>query len=133
MSLRRLFTHHSHGGHQRSRNPHSESSEEVQRSFSADHSDDTHEHQDIIPSFRVNSKPVYPSEQQSYRTRRRSSVPILDKKFIQTSSNQMTTSVTTDSDSNLAGITSEDVCEFYLVLFSFYYIFCLSHLSVRIY
>ncbi len=112
MSLRRLFSHHSHGGHHHSRNPHSDSSEEFHRTFS----DDTHEHRDIIPSLMIKKTPGYVSEQQSYRTRRRSSVQILDKKFIQSTSNQMTTSVTTDSDSNAAGITSEDVCE----LFSFY-------------
>ncbi len=121
MSLRRLFSHHSHRGHHHPRNPNLESSEEFQRSFSANNADDTHEHQDIIPPLVVNKTVKYASEQQAYRTRRRSSVQILDKKFLPSLSNQSTGSGTTNSDGNVFRRASEDVCE----LFSFYYSFSL--------
>jgi len=119
MSLRRLFSHHSHSGHHRSRNPNSESSEEFRRTFSEgnndDHShrhlDDTNEHSDIVKPFKAINSPAYAAEQDSYRTRRRSSVQFLDKKFIQSLSNQTTSSLTTDTDSNAAANASEDVCE----------------------
>jgi hypothetical protein len=45
------------------------------------------------------------SEQQQHRTRRRSSVPILDIKFLQTLSNQF------DTESNEAITVPEDMCE----------------------
>ena len=114
MSLRRLFSHHSHRGHHHSRNPNSESSEEFQRSFSANHADDIQEHQDIIPPLKGNKTSEYASEQPAHRTRRRSSAQILDKKFLQSLSNQ-----TTESDGNVFGVASENACE----LFSFYYSF----------
>jgi len=119
MSLRRLFSHHSHSGHQRSRNPNSDSSENFRRAFSAEthedhsnrHLDDTNEQCDVVEPFMPGNTPAYKAEQLPYRARRRSSVQILDKKFIQSFSNQTTSSVTSNNDSNAAGNTSEDVCE----------------------
>jgi hypothetical protein len=112
MSLRRIFLHHSHSGH-RSRHPHSDSSEEFRRTFANannQHLDDTHEQHDVVQPFIVGGSPGYTAEHEPHRTRRRSSVQILDKKFISLL-NQMTPSMTAENDSNAVTNTSEDVCE----------------------
>lgn len=105
MALKRLFSHHSHSGH-RSHHDHLELPEEVQRSFS----DDTHEHHDIVKPIRSSNAPDFGVEQQAYRARRRSSIQILDKKFIQSLSIPSSPS---DLESPLlARNISEDVCKF---------------------
>jgi len=118
MSLRRLFSHHSHSGHQHSRHPNSDSSENFRRAFSAEHHEDSNRHLDetneqcdIVEPFMPGNTAAYTTEQLPYRARRRSSVQILDKKFIQSFSNQTTSSLTNDNDFNAAGNTSEDLCE----------------------
>jgi hypothetical protein len=121
MSLRRLFSHHSHSGQHRSRGHHSESSEEFRRAFPNDNPDEHHtqhlpdstEHHDTMLPFIANNIAAYSVDQQQYRTRRRSSVQILDKKFIQLLSNQLpSSSSTADNDPNIPPNTSDDVCEF---------------------
>ena len=121
MALKRIFSHNSHSG-QRSRNGESEGTEEYQRSFSDDH----HEHHDVVQPIRSNNTLGFPAEQQPYRARRRSSVQILDRKFIQSLSNTASSTGTNDPDSLFAANISEDVCElFYFVSFSFCAIFLL--------
>jgi hypothetical protein len=117
-SFKRFFSHHSHSGHHRSQNPHSESSEDFRRAYSADnddhsnrHPDDTNEQSDTVEPFIPINSSAFATEQQQYRTRRRSSVQILDKKLIQSLSNQTTSSITTGTDSNVLPSTSEDLCE----------------------
>ncbi len=118
MAFKRLFSHHSHNGHQRSRNPNSESSEEVHRTsadehnrnYSNQHHDVTNEQYDTIKPFMNNKGPAYATDEQ-YRTRRRSSVQMIDKKFIQSLSNPTTTSSVGDDDSNPMANTSEELCE----------------------
>jgi hypothetical protein len=121
MSLRRLFSHHSHSGQHRSRGHHSESSEEFRRTFPNDNPDEHHtqhlpdpnESRDTILPFIASNIAAYSVDQQQYRTRRRSSVQILDKKCIQLLSNQLpSSSSTADNDPNIPTNTSEDVCEF---------------------
>lgn len=115
MSLKSILSHNTHSGQQRSRNPNSDSSEEFRRAFSENHStrtsDDANEHFDVVKPFKASSNTAFGAEQQPYRARRRSSVQILDKKFIQSLSNQLGSSQTTDSDSIFAANASEDVCE----------------------
>ena len=116
MSLKRFFSHHSHGGHHRSRpSPHTDSSEEFHRSFPDDHSarhpEDVEEHEDVVVPYLPNDAAAFTPEQETYRSRRRSSVQILDKKFIQSLSNQFSSSVTTDAKVNATENTSENVCE----------------------
>lgn len=120
MSLRSMLSHHSHSGRHRSRNPNSELTGEFRRTYSDNHDDhaqrhpdDTNEHSDVVESFINSSSPEFVAEQQAYRARRRSSVQILDKKFIQSLSNQMGSSLTADSDSNTGANASEDVCELF--------------------
>jgi hypothetical protein len=120
MTFKRIFSHHLHRGHHRSRHANSESSEEFPQVFSPEdnddhsnrHLDDIIEHRNIVQPFMVNNTPGYAVEPQTYRTHRRSSVPILEKKFLQSLSNQTTSSLSTGSDSNATTNISEDMCEF---------------------
>lgn len=108
MALKRIFSHHSHSG-QRSRHEHLELPEEVQRSFS----DETHEHHDIVKPIRSNNTPDFGVDQQPYRARRRSSVQILDKKFIQSLSITTPSSPSDPESPRATTSISEDACEFH--------------------
>jgi len=117
MAFKRIFSHHSHNGHHRSRNANSESTEvhrtsadEHNRNHSNQQHDATNEHYDTIKPLMNNKSPAYATDEQ-YRTRRRSSVQMIDKKFIQLLSNPTTTSSVGDDDSNPVVNTSEELCE----------------------
>lgn len=121
MALKRILSHGSHSG-QRSRNGETEGMEEFHRSFSDDH----HEHHDVIQPIRSSNTLDVTAEAQPYRARRRSSVQILDRKFIQSLSNTASSIGTNDPDSLFAANISEDACELvYFVSFSVCAIFLL--------
>ena len=118
MSLKRIFSHHAHGGRHASRHSHTESTDEFQQSFPSGmrdhvqhrrHSDEASEQHDIVRPLPENSiGPVNTAEHQAqYRSRRRSSVQILDKKFVQLLSNTLTR----DKDSHVPIGAAEVVCE----------------------
>jgi hypothetical protein len=126
MSIRRLFSHHSHGGHHHShaghhhaRHHNSNALEEVQRSYSSEHHEDhtdhapenANDHHDTIQPVIVTITPAVEAERQQYRTGRRSSVQFLDRKFIQSLSNQTGSSVATDNDFKAVTSTTDDACE----------------------
>lgn len=90
----------------------SNTNEEFCRAFSSGNDDETNDQIDDFQSYMPGSTATFVAEQQqAYRARRRSSVQILDKKFIQSSSNHVSTSLTADSDSNTATNAFEDACE----------------------
>jgi hypothetical protein len=106
MSLKRFFSHHSHGGHHHShgenhRSHHSNSNSSSSEAFHRSYSD---EHHDV-----VGNSAAFEADQ--YRTRRRSSVQFLDRKFIQSLSSQTASSAATDNDFKAAANSAEDVCE----------------------
>lgn len=82
------------------------------RAVSSRNDDETTDLIDDFQSYLTGSTGSFVAEQQAaYRARRRSSVQILDKKFIQSLSSHVSTSLTSDTDSNAAANASEDACE----------------------
>jgi len=82
------------------------------RALSNRNDDETTDLIDDFQSYLTGSTGSFVAEQQAaYRARRRSSVQILDKKFIQSLSSHVSTSLTSDTDSNAAANASEDACE----------------------
>ncbi|UJR27568.1 hypothetical protein I4U23_008849 [Adineta vaga] len=121
MSLKRIFSTHSHHEQQRSQNANNqlpikfcpltndENNAEHLKQQGELHS--IPEQQNSTQSFSTPNTPGYAREDQ-HRTRRRSSVQILDKKFIQLLPNQMTSSFIGNNDSNTERKISDDSCEF---------------------
>ena len=119
MSLKRIFSHHAHDGRHGSRHHHAQPADEFQRSFPSrmrdnvqpqrQPSDEASEQHDIVrPLPDSSTGAVDTAEHQAqYRSRRRSSVQILDKKFVQLLSNTFTV----DKDSHVPTGAAEDVCE----------------------
>ena len=110
------YHHHSHRGHHRSTNPNPTLLNDAHPTLSNEnnqvhtHQDDD-EHNDAIVSRTVNGSPAYEAEQQQYRSRRRSSVQFLDRKFIQSISNQSASSNPRDNVFTVAANTTDDACE----------------------
>jgi hypothetical protein len=111
--------HKSHGNHSRN------FSSEINDYHNNQQIDDTNEHRDTIEPLE-SVKTDVTSEEQQHRTRRRSSLQILDIKFIHTLSNQI------DNQSNDRINASEDLCECQaLTIFFFFRFFSISHRTLK--
>ena len=127
MALKRIFSHRGHGhGHGRSHAVPEESQPATPMISLVDRqtlpAENANEHCDIVPAMVEPSSPDYAIEQQlPHRARRRSSVQILDKKFLQTLANQSTSAFASDDDETHPSMRPfEGACECNQANFSSY-------------